>query len=333
MPRPRRDGLPSSQPNKKKLTELFLRKLQPQRARYLVHDLHQRGLAVQVEPTGHKAWKYIYSVKGRPHWLTFGRADAIGLAEARALAAEATSKVMRGESPRASGGRIAPTLTFGEVAARYVEEHAKKRNRSWPQAEGLVRRNLLPRWGELPIAAISRQDAKTAFRAIKSPTVANQTFAAVSAIFSWAVREDIVSTNPCEKIEHHPTKSRDRVLSDAEVTAFWQAFDLLDVPVASALKTILLTGQRPGEVIHMRREHIVGGWWELPGDPDEHLNWPGTKNGQSHRVWVPHFLIRFLLSLSILFFFLFCFSTKSVHCWPNFQTKCSPSKLWTWPMP
>ena len=36
----------------------------------------------------------------------------------------------------------------------------------------------------------------------------------------------------------------------------------------------------------MRREHIVGGWWELPGDPDPKLLWPGTKNGQTHRVWL-----------------------------------------------
>ena len=50
---------------------------------------------------------------------------------------------------------------------------------------------------------------------------------------------------------------------------------------------ILLTGQRPGEVAHMRREHIVDGWWEMPGEPVPVLNWLGTKNGASHRVWLP----------------------------------------------
>ena len=37
----------------------------------------------------------------------------------------------------------------------------------------------------------------------------------------------------------------------------------------------------------MRREHIVDGWWQMPGDPDPKLGWPGTKNGESHRVWLP----------------------------------------------
>jgi integrase len=49
---------------------------------------------------------------------------------------------------------------------------------------------------------------------------------------------------------------------------------------------ILLTGQRPGEVAHMRREHIKDGWWEMPGEPVPLLGWPGTKNAQTHRVWL-----------------------------------------------
>jgi integrase len=48
-----------------------------------------------------------------------------------------------------------------------------------------------------------------------------------------------------------------------------------------------LLGQRPGEIANMRREHIKdGSWWELPGAPIPGI-WPGTKNGQSHRVWLP----------------------------------------------
>ena len=36
----------------------------------------------------------------------------------------------------------------------------------------------------------------------------------------------------------------------------------------------------------MRREHIKDGWWEMPGAPDPASKWPGTKNGESHRVWL-----------------------------------------------
>ena len=77
------------------------------------------------------------------------------------------------------------------------------------------------------------------------------------------------------------------MLSDSELPRFWSAFDDAGLVVGTALKMILLTGQRPGEVSHMRREHIVDGWWEMPGEPVPALGWPGTKNGESHRVWLP----------------------------------------------
>lgn len=38
----------------------------------------------------------------------------------------------------------------------------------------------------------------------------------------------------------------------------------------------------------MRCEHLSGdGWWTMPGAPEPATEWPGTKNGQTHRVWLP----------------------------------------------
>jgi integrase len=85
-------------------------------------------------------------------------------------------------------------------------------------------------------------------------------------------------------VARHKTNSRERVLSASELPRFWTAFDKFVGPAGTALKLILLTGQRPGEVSHLRTEHIVDGWWEMPGSPDPALGWPGLKNGQTHRV-------------------------------------------------
>jgi integrase len=133
---------------------------------------------------------------------------------------------------------------------------------------------------------------------IEAPVLANQVLAAASAIFSWAIKQEIivgravvagkevVVGNPCHGIERHETRSRERVLSDSELPLFWQAFDAADLVRGSALKVILLTGQRPGEVACMRREHIIDGWWQMPGEPVPAIGWPGTKNSQSHGVWL-----------------------------------------------
>jgi integrase len=56
---------------------------------------------------------------------------------------------------------------------------------------------------------------------------------------------------------------------------------------ALQLKLTLLLGQRPGEIGHLHASHIIDGWWTLPGEPDAKTGWLGTKNGQSHRVWLP----------------------------------------------
>jgi integrase len=66
----------------------------------------------------------------------------------------------------------------------------------------------------------------------------------------------------------------------------WSAFDDAGPIVGTALKLILLLGQRPGEVSHLRFEHLRDGWWEMPGEPIPGV-WSGTKNGSGHRVWIP----------------------------------------------
>ena len=287
MPRPRRDGTAAKRPNKRKLSEIFLKKVKPQARAFAVWDTHQRGLAVVVQPTGHKSWKCVYPFHGRPRWYHIGAVDAIDLADARKLASRVMFQVAEGKDPAAEKRAERGKGTFEELATRYVNEYAKRENKSWQQANKLVRRNLIPRWGKLQAAGISRGDVKVMMGNIASPTVANQTLAAASAIFAWAIREEIVKTNPCQLVERNKTKSRERVLSDGEIPKFWAAFDSAGLVQSTALKMILLTGQRPGEVAHMRREHIEDGWWTMPGEPVPELDWPGTKNGVTHRIWLP----------------------------------------------
>jgi integrase len=278
---------PKRAARKQKLTELSVRKLKPEPTAYLVWDTHQRGLAVRVQPTGARAWKCIYSHHGRPRWLHLGDAGAIGLADARTLAAEAMLAVARGKDPAAEKRAERGAGTFAELAERYVEHYAKRRNKSWAQADKLIRRHALPRWGNLQAASISRADVRAMMSRIEAPVLANQVLAAVSAVFSWAVKQEVVGTNPCRGVDRNATRSRERVLSESELPRFWSAFDDAGLVVGTALKVVLLTGQRPGEVRLMRREHIVDGWWELPGEPVPALGWRGTKNGASHRVWLP----------------------------------------------
>ena len=321
MPRPSKDGSPANPPNRRCLTELFVRKTRPKSVAVNVWDEKERGLCVRIQPSGFRSFKFVYSIRGRARWYHIGQ---VPLSDARRIAAKLQLAVAEGKDPLAERRAERGQGSFAEVHTRYLETYAKKRNKSWQQANRLVRRFLLPRWGKLDAASISRADARNLIGniaapvvanqvlascypkwgeldvgslaradvrqligSISAPVVANQTLAAASAIFSWAVKQEIVQLNPCAGIERNETKSRERVLSDTEVPKFWAAFDDAGLVAIAALKAILLTGQRPGEVVHMRREHIVDGWWEMPGEPVAALGWNGTKNGASHRVWLP----------------------------------------------
>ena len=165
--------MPKRPPRKRNLTELFVKKLKPEQRAFLVWDSKQHGLALQLQPTGSRAWKAIYSFHGRPRWLHLGDANAIGLADARMLAAEAMLAVARGGDPAAEKKAQRGAGTFAELAKRYVEEHAKRENKSWRQADALIRRYVLPRWGKLQSATLARADVKAMMRSIEAPVVAN----------------------------------------------------------------------------------------------------------------------------------------------------------------
>jgi hypothetical protein len=164
MPRRRRRD-----PRRVTLTELSVRKAQPEAAAYLMWDRRQRGLALRVQPTGRKAWNMISSRLGRPRWLYLGDANAIGLADARIMAAEAALAVAKGGDPAAEKRAQRGTGTFADLHARYLEEHAKKHNKGWRQADALIRRHVLPRWGKLQASTISRarEGARRAHRSAR----------------------------------------------------------------------------------------------------------------------------------------------------------------------
>ena len=60
--------------------------------------------------------------------------------------------------------------------------------------------------------------------------------------------------------------SRDRELTEKEIKHLWNAIDEGGGSDGTkrALKLILITGQRPGEVVGIHRREIEGKWWTIP---------------------------------------------------------------------
>ena len=84
-------------------------------------------------------------------------------------------------------------------------------------------------------------------------------------LFNWAASRDLIVNNPCTGVKP-PAKSveRDRVLSDFELGAIWQASFQLPSPYSEMYRMFLLTGQRRSEVATMRWSEIDGDLWTIP---------------------------------------------------------------------
>jgi hypothetical protein len=187
--------MPKHAIHKRKITAFDTTRLRPHSRPFLIWDTLQRGLALQVRPSRHRAYKFVYRFGGRSRWITLAAADAISLARAREISAELALEVIRGNDPAATrsptpGSPSAPT--FGAIAQRYVAEYSQRRNKSWRQADRLLHRHVLPSWASLSASAITRADVRTMIGAIAAPIAANQTLAATSAIFSWAIKQELL---------------------------------------------------------------------------------------------------------------------------------------------
>src|SRR6267142_108889 len=273
---------------RKSLTDESVRDLDAREKKYEVWDAgsrHVPGFCVRVEASGRKTFYFRYSLRGL-FWLRIGP-EAMGADVARREAKKAIGDVARGINPHRE--RMAARrggLTFEQLQKKYVEEHAKKHNKSWKETDKLIRARVLPRWGKLQAASITRADVRQLFGSIAAPQTANLVKAAISAVFKFGADQEVIAINPCKGVADNPTQDRERILSESEMKPFWAACDKIHPVKALALKVVLLTGQRPGEVSHMRREHIKAGFWEMPGLPVPELQWPGIKNKRSHRVWL-----------------------------------------------
>lgn len=274
-----------------KLTDVRVQSLKPKASRYEVWDPAAPGFGVRVTPKGIKSFVYLYRYEGLARRMTLGRYPQLSLSNARVKYAKAKAALeVKGTDPGRSlvegraASRAAPTVS--QLVDEYIEKWAIPRKRSWKEDKRLLEHDVIPALGRKKAASITRRDIRLLLDSIierGAPIAANRVLAVVRKMFRFAVSRDIVPSNPCEAIEA-PAKesSRERVLSKQELATLWQrmASDELKMSetVRMALRLMLATGQRKGEVVgsHWNEFDLKTGWWTVP--PEK------SKNGLPHRV-------------------------------------------------
>ncbi len=250
--------------------------------RYEVFDGNGFGIRVGQRS---RTFLFLYHFKGKSRRVSLGKYPDMSLADAGVALAAAKKLLEGGIDPGAKAvadrrsEREAETVA--ELVEEYLERYAYKNKKSADEDERILRKDVLPAIGRLKAKEVRRRDIVKILDAITdrgAPVIANRTKSVVSRMFRFAVSRDIVDANPVVEIDRNKETARERVLSDEEIRRVWTKLD--DAPMSAAtqfaLKFMLVTGQRKGEVVAAERDEIDGDIWEIPGSR--------TKSGRTHRV-------------------------------------------------
>lgn len=265
-----------------KLTKRTIEALEPTEKDYFVWDGDLSGLGIRVFPTGRKQFVLQYRYGRTSRRMSLGRFGAITPDQARGLALEAMVKLRQDVDPMAEKRAKRTALTVRELADRFDEEHIAVHLKASTAKE--YRRNLrlfiLPAIGHLRIVDVTRADiAKYHHDWRHRPYQANRNLEIISKMFNlaelWGLRPD--GTNPRRHIKKYPEKKRERYFSAAELQAIGRVLcemeaERIELPSAiAAVRLLLFTGCRLGEIMTLRWEHV-----DLPS---KLLRLPDSKTG------------------------------------------------------
>ena len=271
-------------------TDKTILNAKPTQARYELGDDEVRGLRIQICPSGYRSFVFRYHFGNRGRKLSIGRYPEIGLKDARNLARKAYLDVAQGVDPAAEkkAARIkARTPADLDLIEKVVDQFLKRHvphlaPATQRQVTRIMVKEIVPAWRGRKLSSITKAEAHHLLDAISdrgSPVSANRTLDWLKVMANWAAGRGLIETSPFAGITSpEPEVSRDRVLDDDELAAFWQAADNLEQPYGFFVRMLILTAQRRNEVSDMCWAEIdlERRIWTLPARR--------AKNGIEHRI-------------------------------------------------
>lgn len=229
----------------RKLTKFQVDHVKPRGDRFELSD-GRSALRLVVQPSGQKSWAIRYRVGNRTRKHTLGKCPPLSLKDARELARKSLGEVARGGDPAAAkrAERERRNFTVRAAVDDYITKWQEPRNKTVTEVKRDLNRLLVDKFGSRDIREVSRADVSRALSAANRRRIA-----VVKAFFTWCVRANIIEVSPAVAIHSDaPIVSRDRVLTDDELRAFFAAIGDLGEPWTSLYELIALTAQRRSEV-------------------------------------------------------------------------------------
>jgi len=250
-----------------RLTDNVIKRLEPERHYRIVFDDAVKGFGIGITPAGAKTFTLAYRADGRQRRYAIGGFGAWNTTQAREEAKRLKREVDGGGDPAGEreDSRAAPTMA--DLAARFIADYVPRKR---PTTQRVYRQqiaaDILPAFGKMKVAAVTHADVDSFHRGMsaRAPTAANRVLAVVSRMFSLAVKWGMRGDNPAHGVERNGEVERTRYLTGPELARLSDALtELSDQSAADAVRLLLLTGARRGELLAARWADIdldLGVW-------------------------------------------------------------------------
>jgi integrase len=255
--------------------------LPPGKTDHIEFDDDLPGFGVRLREGGSRVWIYQYKIGSKNRRVTLGKATALRCERARETAANMHAMVRLGRDPAGekASNRAQASETIAVALRAYIaHQQARLRPRSFAEVERHLMSHARP-LHSLPLAKIDRRPIALLLADVAANrgfVTSNRVRASLSSFFAWAMRQGMVDANPVIGTGREEEKSRDRVLTDAELATIWNNLEADDF--GAILRLLILTGQRASEIAGLKWSELsdAGDTIELPAER--------TKNGRAHTV-------------------------------------------------
>ena len=226
------------------------------------------GLALRMTSAGHRSFvliaRYPTSPKN-PTRRALGDYGEITLDQAREKARGWLALIKKGVDPKAEEARQRAAEkrrginTFAAVASAFLERHAAGLAKA-TDARHTIETEFVNKWGGRQVSDVLPEEVATAIRAIVergSPYQAHNALGYVRRLFNWAIgtHEFGITASPVDGLRPRDLigkrEARERVLTDAELRAVWEAAGAMGRPYGPLIRLLILLGQREREVADM----------------------------------------------------------------------------------
>ena len=243
--------------------------------KYEARDRGKTGRVVLVRPSGRKVFTFSYKFEGRARSATVGRYPSMSLVDANEKYAAMAKQLAEGVDPGAQAAQekkdLAAAYTFAELAAAFLQFKRSKPGaveRTWKEAQRTLEKDVFPMIGDTKAHAVTRKQIgkiATEQAARGKGTMARRTQGWIRSVLRYGVSQGLLDSDPSFGLIVDPKKPRDRVLSEDEIRAAWDAGEM-EERARLALRWLLVLGQRVEQSLAVRWNELEGGWWVVPAE-------------------------------------------------------------------